>query len=153
MNENSKNNLKPGYFTKENAEQIAARRAEIREQRQQIIFNRSNVLKKIFSEPLDELTKYSKQFKKIIESKFDNIDNLTVFEAVQINAIMHYLTSNAPRIYKAIMDNAYGKLKDETERKTIEIPVMQDPIDLIKQLPPADLKILFESIKNKIEIQ
>lgn len=145
---NTLKNLRP--ITTESHPEMIRLREEKRERGKELVFNRSNLIKEIFSRPLAEIASYSKEFKKIIQTRFENIDEITVFEAVQLSTVMRYLIKGDPRDYSNLMDNSFGKLKEETERKTIEIPVFEDPISLIHKMSDTELKLLFGSIQHRL---
>jgi hypothetical protein len=140
-------------ITSENHAEMMAARALKHQRGKEIIFNRSNLIKEIFSRPLSDLTAMSKEFKKIMENKFNNLDELTVFEAVQISTVMKYLVKGDPKDYQNLTENAFGKVKEEEDKRTIEIPVFEDPLTILKQLDKASLQTLINSISQPESIE
>lgn len=140
-------------ITSENHAEMMAARALKHQRGKEIIFNRSNLIKEIFSRPLSDLTAMSKEFKKIMENKFQNLDELTVFEALQISTVMKYLVKGDPKDYQNLTENAFGKVKEETENRVIEIPVFEDPLTILKKLDKASLQTLINSIQEPQSIE
>jgi len=137
------NRLKGVAKIKENA----IKRAEFK-------IGRSTFLKEIMQRPLTDLMKYSKDFKEYCNEQFDNPSELLVAEAFEIATIISYfMAPDKSRFYTSINAELFGKVKEQSESKTIQLPVMADPIETIKALDIHSLELILEQKKKEKSLQ
>jgi hypothetical protein len=111
---------------------------------------RSTFLKEIMQRPLTDLMKYSKDFKEYCNENFDNPSELLVAEAFEIATIISYfMQADKSRFYTSINAELFGKVKEQSESKRIELPQMIDPIEMAKSLDKATLLMLLDLQLNE----
>lgn len=141
------NNLVP--ISQENRLKGVAKIKENAIKRAEFKIGRSTFLKEIMQRPLTDLMKYSKDFREYCNENFDNPSELLVAEAFEIATIISYFVNpDKSRFYTSINAELFGKVKEQAENKTIQLPTMQDPIDIIKGLDVSTIEMILAQKKG-----
>lgn len=103
--------------------------------------------------PLDDFISLFNEFEQEeLKSKFARTDNATVALALEMQAVKEYILR--PQNYKlldTILCHANGKpFERQIEAPPVEIPIAQDPMDIINQL---DVSILETILKQKKQLE
>jgi hypothetical protein len=98
--------------------------------------DRRAVIRTLLSDKVDTLFYYSKEFKDLILDKFQNINEMSIFEAIHTSIVMTIIArpEQSGKIYETLMTQAFGKPAEEVVKNKVELQPIQDPLDIIKSL-------------------
>lgn len=113
--------------------------------------SRTDIGRYLLNQPLVELMKMNSDLKEFCELKFgEAVDEMTAEIAVEFAMISKLITTPTGKDYETFKTEMYGKRKEEPEsKKTIELPTMDDPIDLFLNMSETDFLRLAEMRKKE----
>jgi hypothetical protein len=118
------------------------------------LINGKSTLNLLLQLPLDEFINLFNEFdQEEMRAKFARTDNATVALALEMQAVKEYILR--PQNYKlldTILCHANGKpFERQIEAPPIDIPIAQDPMDIINQLDIGIIETILKQKKNLIE--
>jgi hypothetical protein len=126
---------------------------------------RTDISKYLCSLPLSQLMEMNQDLKDYCNLKFGEnaIDEMTGEMALEFGVLVKLIMNPTGKDYEIYKNEKYGKRKEEEEEhKNIELPVMQDPIDMFLNMSQEDFdrlsgmrtpKALPENIVDEFELK
>lgn len=102
---------------------------------------RTDISKYLCSLPLSQLMEMNQDLKDYCNLKYGKnaIDEMTGEMALEFGMLAKLIMSSSGKEYEIYKNEKYGKRKEEQEeRKSIELPVMLDPIDMFLNMSQED---------------
>lgn len=110
---------------------------------------RNDVLKYLMQLPLKDFAKKNPQFLEFVEFTFGTaLDEFTVEIAVAYQNIASLITNPNLKDFSYLQAELYGKVKEASEAKTIELPQMQDESEILNKLDTKTLEMLLAQRKS-----
>lgn len=110
---------------------------------------RNDVLKYLMQLPLKDFAKKNPQFLDFVELTFGTaLDEFTVEIAVAYQNIASLITNPNLKDFSYLQAELYGKVKEASEAKTIELPQMQDESEILNKLDTKTLEMLLAQRKS-----
>ena len=114
---------------------------------------RSDVLKFMMQLPLKEFAKKNRELKEYVELNFQNPDEFTVEMGLAYQNIAKLIMNPNAKDYSYIQAEVYGKVKEESNTTTIELPPMQDITDLLETLDTQTLERILSKRKEVPQLE
>lgn len=114
---------------------------------------RSDVLKFMMQLPLKEFAKKNRELKEYVELNFHNPDEFTVEMGLAYQNIAKLIMNPNAKDYSYIQAEVYGKVKEESNTTTIELPPMQDITDLLESVDTQTLERLLSKRKEVPQLE
>ena len=113
--------------------------------------SRTDIGRYLLNQPLVELMKMNSDLKEFCENKFgEKVDEMTGKMAIDFSMICKLIIAPTGKDFEIVNTEVYGKRKEEPEdKKTIELPTMNDPIDLFLNMSETDFLRLAEMRKKE----
>lgn len=110
---------------------------------------RNDVLKYLMQLPLKDFAKKNPQFLEFVEMTFGtSLDEFTVEIAVAYQNIASLITNPNLKDFSYLQAELYGKVKEASEAKVIDLPQMQDESEILNKLDTKTLEMLLAQRKS-----